>query len=62
MNNKRWVIDRWAQEIGIIPPQEETKKLMPVTTGGEAINLDQIKLTENMAQLALDRFEASIRK
>lgn len=62
MNKKRWGIDRWAQEIGIIQPQEETKKLIPVTSAREAINLDQIKLTENVAQLALDRFEASIRK
>ncbi|WP_026826947.1 hypothetical protein [Exiguobacterium artemiae] len=63
MGNQRWTIEGWAHKFGVsLPNEREIGELPSVRPDGESINLDQIYLQENVAKLALDRFEKSIRK
>ncbi|QZY88622.1 hypothetical protein [Exiguobacterium acetylicum] len=63
MGNQRWTIEGWAQKFGVsLPNEREIGELSSGRTAVERVDLEQIYIQKNVAKLALDRFEQSIRK
>lgn len=63
MGNQRWTIEGWARKFGVsLPNEREIGELPSGGTGVERVDLEQIYIQKNVAKLALDRFEQSIRK